>query len=405
MDSKIIVSNIIDIQITSEISDIYIFKNFDEVIKYTESTPIRISKLYFTEDITKYNPSPAFNSLVKLVESVFFKTDEIIFITSQNNEDIKRIEFLINEKLLKDVSIIKGNIQKEFILSVIKGNISNKNHSLRRNEIIRHRRSEYIKGQKKSVIPQEDKVHTEEESLSQVDSQTQEPNHIFNYEDDGVIIQVSGLDYLSKSIFSVVLSQFLSGYGKTILFDTDATFFTVSYLLHQGKISFLEIPMKLYYTEPLEMINLIKESKEKLICITGTSEDKEKHFRVYNIINALFYMLKNDIDYFIFETELEQILPSFNTIIVLENNIISAIKTAYYIPPKFSDNLLFAALDSSINQISIKNSKVLSSIISEIIEKLVEVPIYRIENLVLEGGKSLDLYRYSRRNTKKNSNV
>lgn len=400
MDTKIIVSGLLDEQVTAAFPklNLQVFADFNLLLEYIETIPLRTSKLYITEDITRHNPSSAFQSLVKLIQSVFFKTDEIVFIASNNCDDLKRIEFLTQEGMLPTVNVITGNLQKEFILSILSGE-SGTACSIKRKEVIRHRRSEFIKDQKYSVINDDELANIEEKRLSSIESQPRIKNFIYSYENNCTIKQITGLNYLSKSIFSVILAQFMSGYGKTLLVDTDIEFFTISYLLQQGKINCITIPLKLFYSDPLEMVKKIKETKENLICITGTSSDKDKNYQVYNMIYALFNLLKKDLSYLVFETDIEKTLPSIDTTVIIENNIISAIQTAYFLSSSIK-NLNFAALDNSINTISVKDSDVLSSIISEIINKEVEVPIYKIQNLALERGSLCDLYRYAQRNFK-----
>jgi len=394
VDGKIIVSAIIDSSFAAAFPklNMQIYTNFDDLIDTVSSNPIRTDKLYITDDVVRHNPSSSFTSLVRLVSSVFFRTDEIVFITPFDSASIERIDFLVKEGSLKDVTIVKGELQKEFILSVIKGTAQSGKTAVKRKEVIRHRRSEFIKSNRvKSVFDDKDAVHTEEERLFEIEDQEVLKNEILPGVKNGEIIQITGLNDTTRSVFAVILAQFASGYGKTILFDTDMTYFTASYLLKQGDIKFENIPVRLFYTNPLEMIKNIRESDKRLICVTGTSEDKDKRYHIFQIINTVFSVLKKEIDFFIFETKLEFILPSFRTVAVIENDIISAISTAHNTPP--SVNMLFAAVDRAIEGMAVYDSDVLSAVVSEILETDTEIPIYKISSLKL-GGESYDLHRY-----------
>lgn len=395
MDRKIVVSTIIDNQVSAAFPKlgIQVYKDFSELLEVVESTPIRTDKIYVTEDVTRYNPNLAFTSLVRLYESVFFKADEIVFITPFESENIERIEFLMKEGSLNNVTIVKGELQKEFILSVIRGEAENNKQSVKRKEVIRHRRSEYAKENiNKSMFEDRELVKTETDNLAEIDNQPSEEVKLLPFTKNCEIIQLTGENEISRSIFTIILAQYVSGYGKTVLIDTDTVYFTMSYFLKQASIPCENIPIDLFYDNPLKLINKIKESEKRLICLTGTSDDKDKNFHIFSVINSIFSMLKKDVDYFLFETMLGNILPSFKTVAVMENNLISAIKTAYKTPKP--NDFLYAAVDSSIDSIAVKNSSVLSSIVSEVLEKPTEVPIYKISDLKLEGGNCFDMHRY-----------
>lgn len=396
MDGEILVSTIADERFESMFhnQNIKVFKSFDEILELIETTPLRISKLFITEDVTRYNPNPSFTSLVKLLESIFFKTEEIIFITPLYSDSVKRIEFLQQEGLLKDITIIKGKLQKEFIASVIRGDTGGK-PKIKRKEVIRHRRSEYINEHRQNdfVLNQDEHIYTEEEKLKKINNQPVTENHIYTYAKNGELIQVTGLNNIDNAVFAIVLAQFISGGGKTIFIETDTVYFTASYLLKQGNIKYENIPLNLFYIHPLDFINKIKDSNENLICITGTSEDKDKQFQVYNIINSLYNMMRKEIDYFIFQTGLNNILPSLKNIAVIENDILSSISTAHKIPSSCMENIMFSALDRAVEGIAIKDSSVLSSIVSEILDRDIQIPIYNIKSLEL-GDESYDLHRY-----------
>ena len=127
MDRKIIVSTILDENFAAAFPKLkmQIYSNFEELIETVSSTPIRTDKLYITEDVVRHNPSSSFTSLVEIVSSVFFKADEIVFIVPFDSTNIERINFLVKEGSLSNVNIIKGELQKEFLLSVLRGDAEN----------------------------------------------------------------------------------------------------------------------------------------------------------------------------------------------------------------------------------------------------------------------------------------
>ncbi len=408
MADQIIVSTLIDNQVLSLFhnTDIELYYNLESLYETIKSTPIRTKKLVVTQDITNDNPNKSFTLLVDIVHSVFFKTDDIIFISDSDSSDIEKVDFLVKNESLPNVNVVTGSLTKEFVISTLRGDIATSNLGRKRKDVIRMRRSEYIELQKqKSAFPEEDDVELEDDKLSQIENQELEKNIIYDYTVNADIIQITGLNTISKSVFANILSQFLSGYGKTVIIDTDMEYFTLSYLISLTKFDYLNIPIKLFYTDPLSIVDTIKNTDKKLICLTATSDDYNKDYQIYYIVRTLFSLLKRDVQYILYETELKYILPSMRTIVVMDNNIVSILKTVPNLPNNSLSNMQFVAIDNSMESIAIKDSKVIASMVSTLLNVVKEIPIYKIDSLNLGGENTYDLYRYVNGETESLSNV
>lgn len=411
MDDKIIISGYIDNTV------LQLFPNmglviYDSVSKLSESVeagPVVADKIYISEDIIKYNPNSVFTKLVEVYKSPFLKVEEIVFIVPPSSEMLERIEFLIKNDRLGKVQIVKGQVTKEFILSVIRGDASANKNKMTRKEVIRHRRGDYIREQRSSSqFKTTDKFVTETEALSKVGKYEEierEETQVFDTSTICELIQITGINELTTATFSLILAQFMSGYGRTVLIETDVTYFTTSYLVSQSKIKALNLKLSDFYQDPLSMVRAIQESEENLIVITSDSSAKMKNYRPYSIIHSLYNMLKTQLSYFLIPAKMEELLPSMRTIVVMDNDLISIIKTASTIPATSIENMQFVCIHCNKKYLAITDSSIISSFIFEITGATVEVPIYGIDNLNLEGGDVYDLYRYVEGNVKQNPNV
>jgi hypothetical protein len=400
MDAKIVISGIIDSNVAVAYPKLGLIP-YDTVSKLkaeVDKGPVVADTLYITEDIIRYNPNSVFAELVELYKSPFFQVDQTIFIVPANSQELKRIEFLQQRDKLGNVSIIKGEITKEFVLSVLRGSASAGKTAVKRKEVVRHRRGEYVQQKRiESQFAETDTVETETDRLSAINTQEEIPReetHIAELVDNGEMVQITGIDQTTIGMFAVVLSQYLAGYGRAILFETDLDYFTISTLVASSEIKALSIPIERFYQSPVEVVNLIKETDHKLICIVGTSADKGKGYRPYNIIHTLYHLAKKYIKYFIIPTTIDDLLASMRSIVVTNNDILSIIKTAYNIPSTSIDRMQFVGIHCKYDAIAIKDSQVVSSIISEITNTPVNVPIYEINSLRLDGGDMYDLHRY-----------
>lgn len=400
MDAKIIISGMIDSNVAVAYPKLGLVP-YDTVSKLraeVDKGPVVAETLYITEDVIKYNPNSVFAQLVDLYKSPFFRVEQTVFIVPVNSSELQRIEFLQKRESLGNVSVIKGEVTKEFILSVLKGSASASKTAVKRKEVVRHRRSEYVQKKRvESQFSETETVETETDRLSIIRNQEDIPREetiINDLVDDGEMVQITGIDQTTAGMFSVVLSQYLAGYGRAILFETDMDYFTISTLVASSDIKALHIPIRKFYENPLDVVKQIRESEDNLICIVGTSDDKDKNYRPYNIIHTLYHLAKKYVKYFIIPTTIDNLLASMRSIVVTNNDILSIIKTAYNIPSTSIDRMQFVGIHCKYDVIAIKDSQVISSIISEITNTPVTVPIYDINSLRLDGGDMYDLHRY-----------
>ena len=120
--SVVVVSGYVDTTLREQQKDVnfYIFKTLEELDKFVERTPIRAETLYFSRDtIPLVNTS--LNYLVSILEKVFFRVDDVVYITEQGSEEIDSIKFLVQSKSYDNWEIIQGALTREYITGVING--------------------------------------------------------------------------------------------------------------------------------------------------------------------------------------------------------------------------------------------------------------------------------------------
>lgn len=411
MDTKIIISGLLDnnvLQMFPNLS-ITLYEKVSQLYDDIEAGPVVTETLYISEDIIKYNPNTVFSQLVKVFESPFFKCEETIFAVAPSSDMLERIEFLNKNNRLGNVTVLQGEVTKEFLLNIIRGGASSSKTKHKRKAVMRHRKDEFIQQSRtKSQFTETDYVDTEQDRLSVIGPQENvEREQVHIQETDTVceLIQITGINKLTTSTFAVILSQFISGYGKVVLFETDTYYVTTSYLVTQSKMKCLNIPMADFYRNPLEVVNKIRDTDHNIICITSSSSYKDQNFRPYSIIHTLYNMLKNNVSYFIIPSIMTELLTSMRTIVVMDNDLLSLIETAHTVPTTSIQNMQFVAIHTRKDYCAIQDSNVIASILYEITNIIVEVPIYDIQSLNLEGGDIYDLYRYVEGSAKASASV
>lgn len=393
--AKVIVSALVDSQILSYFPemDLRLFKTLEELDAYVADNPLRAENLIVTQDVTRDSPNQMFTLLSNICSSTFFRSEQLIYVTPPNSREINMIDFLKNEGSLSNVIVLQGDLTKEFLISVIKGEASGKHAKITRKAVVRRRVSEFKEEAMRTTLPDEDYVQTEEIKLREVPQTPEFQPKIIETPITGTLIQITGLPSAPKTEFSVLLAQYLANHGKTLLIETDMRFFATSYLLHQAGIDYDDIPLNNFYRDPIGFIRQIGESQHSLVCLTGTSKDIGSDIRVYSILNTLYASLKHNIKHFIYQTALQDILPSVQTIICMKNDVLSVLETISNLPVESSSRMDYVAIDQNVGEIAIHDGYVLSSMVSELINHNVDVEIYSFKSVKL-GGEPVDLYRH-----------
>jgi len=393
--SKVVVSALVDSQILSYFPDLNIrlFKTLEDLDAYVADNPLRVEDLIVTQDITRDSPNQMFTLLSNICSSTFFRSEQLIYVTPPNSREINMIQFLQNEGSLTNVIVLQGDLTKEFLISVIKGETSGKSAKITRKAVVRRRVSDYKEEAIRTTLPDEDIVQTEEVKLREVPKVPEFQTKIIDAPITGSLIQVTGLQNAPRTEFSLLLAQYLAMHGKTLLLETDMNYFATSYLLHQAGINYDNIPLNDFYRDPIGFIERVRDSEHSLVCLTGTSKDANSDIRVYSILNTLYSSLKHNIKHFVYLTALQDILPSVQTIIVMNNDLLSVLETISNLPVESSSRMDYVAIDRSVSEIAIRDGHLLSSMISELINHDVDVEIYSFKSVKL-GGEPVDMYRH-----------
>ena len=122
MKSIVVLSGLVDSTLKEYQKDVtfFIFKTLEELDEYVTHTPIRAETLFFTRDaIPQVNTS--LNYLVNILDRVFFKVDNVIYITEPDSPELKSIDFLIKDIGMSNWEVITGALTREYVTNVING--------------------------------------------------------------------------------------------------------------------------------------------------------------------------------------------------------------------------------------------------------------------------------------------
>lgn len=390
-----VVTNVISDWIPEE--DIRLFQSIADLIRFLEEVPEMIDELFITSEIIEGQATKSFRQLCNGIKSGYIRANKIYLITeNKKSKELEVLEYFREAENL-NIIVLEGPLQQDFIASCVRGDTRDENQKFNRKTVIRMRASDYKGPVKLNIenIDEDTPIISEEEKLNKIPAQRLMETYTRDSDFITRLTQITGLHSSGKTTFMLLLAQYLSGYGKTIIIETDLKYFSISYNIEMGNLECTKIPLSSFYLEPLEFVEKIKNSSNNLICLTCTSKDKLNPPNIQHILDVIYNILNKEIRYILLEEALENITFNLYTIVLMQNNVISAIKTIDSLPNRI-DNCLFAAVDTSIEDISIYDSKVLEKILSlQTSYNNKEIPIYSIKNLKLGKGDGIyDLRRY-----------
>ncbi len=381
-------------------STIEIYKDVVDLSRKIADVPIRADKLIVSSDTTEVAPTVAFNELINVFSSSFFKCSEFIFVSAPDTKSLAVLDFIKDDGRIPTPQIITGTLSREFMVSAIRGTAM-RDKPATRIVVERQRRSTYIRDQlaqrqhRGTEDIEGEQVVTEEQRLGEISDVEEEPFSPLIADGEARTIQVVGQPERGKTTFLLLLAQFIARTNKVVILENDFEYYSMSNLVTLGNIECTELDIELLYTNPSGAVALVTNSPTNLIAVTGRSAYRHRRYQS-SFVNRLCFSLFNDIcDYILLESELSSMLQSTRTIMVLKNELVPILKDLQYIPFSVHDMDFVSLSSSTLFEGQIYNSQELTALVSELLNiPIVQpIPIYRIDSLKI-GGHVYDLHRY-----------
>lgn len=405
MQKIVLVSSIVDQTIGTTVKgyDIEIYSGISELRRHIELTPIRCYKFVVTCDTVLSDTSSSFRVLSEIANNEYFRCEEIIYVTLEEATELTLLNFLIEEKRMPEVTIIKGELTREFIANVIRGT-HDQQAPPRRVEIVRRRRSDYIEEQIKAKRADQQGddlgiddlgLFTEEDMLNSVPDQGPPKTFPIGPNDrSATLIQIAGGPGRGKTVFSIILAQFIADSKKVCLIESDLKYFSLSHYIKMSGIEYMDISIDDFYANPDLAILKINNSHHNLIVFTGTSALRKRRPSTSYLKRLVYNLINKDVDYLIVESSLREILPATETIVVLKNEIPAILEDLEKMPNKVSDIKFVCLSLSTLNEVQVMNTEEVRGIVQEVLNvDLPPIPLYKITALQ-KGADVIDLRRY-----------
>lgn len=288
MKSIVVLSGLVDSTLKEYQKGIsfYIFKTLEELDEYVTHTPIRAETLFFTRDtIPQVNTS--LNYLVNILDRVFFKVDNVIYITEPDSPELKSIDFLIKDIGMSNWEVITGALTREYVTNVINGSARDDFTNTKRKAVYRVPKDAYVRERsKQSELMEAEKYPDDDEILKEMPN---EKIPVYIPPERGSTCQmydIVGNDIIERTLFSFIIAQYLATKGKTLILERDWEFHTLGECVTKSGVKCGVFYVDDILADPLNTIERIRDCKEKLVAVLCKRKFQYNYSFVFNLLHS-----------------------------------------------------------------------------------------------------------------------
>jgi hypothetical protein len=257
------------------------------------------------------------------------------------------------------------------------------------------RRADYVK----SELAKKAETHLDKEPIVTEEDELFKLKDVLNTsftpvdvaENRAQFVQITGNKERGKSTFALLMAQYIASTYRCILLETDYEYFSLSTYIRYSNIQFTEIPLEWIYDDPKHVIRAVNQSPHNLIIFTGTSALTTRHLSKVFVMKFIYNMFVQTINYIVLESGLDEMLPAVQTVMVINNDIVSILRDVARIPYNL-DRVKFVALaKTTVVDTQIQSSEEITALMSQLLNTEIDsIPIYSITSTQL-GKEVYDL--------------
>lgn len=387
----IVVSALVDATIREgQVDTTFILKRtLEELAEYVESTPIRAEYLYFTQETIPHT-NVSLNYLVHLLENPFLRVDKVCYITEKGARELPSIHYIIEEKSLSNWEVVEGFLTREYVSGVITGSLRTDNFNQKRKALYRVPRASYLQDRIKNRESLEEPYADDERTLKDVPPVEVPEPIVSDSVEIAPVIHVAGLESEERTALVLLLAQYLSLEGKTLIIDKDSEYHTLTEFVTKSEVPCRQITVTQFLEDPNGAVALIRGCKEKLVCITAI---ERINYSYAFLCNVLYNNLSSHISYFIREDDFNEVPLTSPYIVCMPSSVVGILRTCEQLDTSYTSLMRFVGVNlGALPETRICNGNTLSTILSDVLETdECKAVILNIKSLRIGGEDGYDL--------------
>ncbi len=393
MKSIVVLSGFVDSTLKEYQKDVtfFIFKTLEELDEYVTHTPIRAETLFFTRDaIPQINTS--LNYLVNILDRVFFKVDNVIYITEPDSPELKSIDFLIKDIGMSNWEVITGALTREYVTNVINGSARDDFTNTKRKAVYRVPKEAYVRERsKQSELMEAEKYPDDDEILKEMPN---EKIPVYIPPERGSICQmydIVGDDVIERTLFSFIIAQYLATKGKTLILERDWEFHSLGECVTKSGVKCGIFYVDDILSDPLNTIEKIRDCNEKLVAVLCKRKFQYNYSFVFNLLHSRL------LDYFVYAVR-EDVFGEEPTegrySVVFPNTMMGVLSMCKNINMNFIRYTKFIGVHmDTLKELRLPTTEAISAIIEDVLNThdIQNVELVSISSLIMGIESNYDL--------------
>lgn len=361
----------------------------EELAQHIETTPIRASYLYFTQETIPHT-NTSLNFLTKMLENPFLKVDKVCYITERGAREVDSVKYIIAEKGYSNWEVVEGYLTREYVTGVITGALRTDSFNRQRKALYRVPRAAYIQDRIKNKDTLEEPYIDDEQLLKDIPAVTVPESSIHESNEVAQILHIVGLPGEERTALAFLLGQYLAQEGKVVMLDKDNEFHLLTEFVTKSGVKCFQLPITTFLEDPNKALDNIIRCPEKLVVVTAIDRI---YYSYAFLSNVLYANLANKISYFIREDDFDEAPLTQSYIVSVPSDVIGCLKTCEQLDVNYLKLMRFVGVNlQQLPETKILNSKTLEAILSDVLEtKVPECAILNIRTLKIGGDDLYDL--------------
>lgn len=389
----ITISNYVDVSVqeTQKDTKFFMFKSLEELDEYIQHAPIRANTLFFSKDAIPL-ANTSLNYLVSLLEKVFLRVDNVVYITETGSSEIDSVKFLIKDRGFDNWEIVQGALTREFVTGVINGNARDDFSNAKRKAVYRVPKSEYVRQQSRhSNLLEEERYKDDDESIQEMPNEKLPvyipPEQVATCKSYDII----GHDIQERTLFVYIIGQYLSTHGKTLLLERDFDYHRLGEFVTKSSVDVGIYYVEDLYERPQQVLDEIRHDSHKLIVVLA----KRRVDFSYNFtFNFLYNNLVHDIMYAVREGSFGEEPTEGMYTVVFPNTVPGVLSMCNSTDMNFVKYTKFVAIHTNtLSELRLPTNESISAIIEDVLNDtdIQPVELLSITSLELGGDDAYDL--------------
>lgn len=389
----VVVSSYVDNTIKEMQRDVtfHILRTLEELDKYIETRPIRAQTLFISRDaIPLVNTSLSF--LVSLLGVVFFKVDNVVYVTEPGSPEIESIKFLVTSRGFDNWEIIQGALTREYMTGVVTGTARNDLTSVRRKAVYRIPKDEYIRSKSRhSDLLEEERYKDDDESIQEMPD---EKLPIFIPPDKDLVCQcydIVGDDIEERTLFIYIMGQYLATHGKTLLLERDWKYHRLGEYVTKSGVDCGIFYVDDLFSEPQNVLDRIIHDPHKLIVVLNK---RRLEYSYSFIFNLLYNNLYNYLAYVVREDSYGEEPTESPYTVVFPNTMCGILEMCDAVNMNFLKHTKFVAIHThTLNELRVPTREAVSAVIEDVLNEtdIRPVELLSIGSLTMGVDSDYDL--------------